>query len=1191
MDVRKSDGSYEEFSRRKLATIIKKVFKTADVKCDADCVKEIIDSLYIYDGILCSSIRKQLEERFSERDERLLKAYRGVKNKKEEIENFVERKINYINNYKKASNTANATVDDNSNVANKNIGVLNAEIHKEDNIQISRKMIMGKLKELYPTFNPKNYIKDLEHHIIYKHDESSFAGAIAPYTYSAKEVIEVKYNGNHYVLPFDQLWNIVEEEELLVDKENDVWQKYPEDLFVRECDNEFVPITTLTKKKRHRDLVRVKTSFGEDMVVTDNHPLITDKDNINNTIEAINSVDRPQFKTDDVLNFGNKDGIDVIECPDIQEYSKNYCINYSGQVSKRHIKVDWNLGYFVGFFVGDGNYNNGSGYINFTQKDKEVLVKLNEIMFESVGVAGRIRYKRDKQKCYTLSTPSSVVWWLLSDVFHVEDKAQNKTLPINFLEFNEDFSKGLICGLMDSDGTVNGSQLSIRLSSRACILQTTAILRHFGYGVGNTMQNLPFSNNSNHYNTNYTVWGVNCSAREGCVNLGNSDKLNKIINMAKDSSLKYKKSGETKIISVTKISESDAFLTLNEYIYDITTGSRCFSMNNLLVHNCVSLTMYPFLTNGLKHLGGLSAEPKNIDSYCGMYCNLIFAVSSQFAGAVATSESLLYFTYFCKKEWGENFYNESDSFYKIGYKLRELLNKSHYWTNNARELAEHDFGSEELNNLRDELVYESERSLTEDELKDYCEHIKNDPSYVLKFGDGTRTIKGQIHQYWQQIVYTISQPAAARGYQSAFVNFSYFDKPFFDGMFGNFYFPDGSQPDWESLKWIEKEFMMWFNNERLKCLLTFPVESFTLLYKDGKFEDEEMFNFVCEEYARGHSFFTYISDSVDSLSSCCRLKNKIQTKEFNFTNGNIGVQTGSKSVITLNLSRIIQDWFNGRKEKNNDFVFTNSDLDYNSLKSYLNKILERVYKYHTAYNELLWDMYDANLLPVYKSGFIDLNKQYLTIGLNGLNQAAEFLGIKCTDNEDYAKFCQNIFGDIKEQNTLHKVTEEKHKLTFNTEQVPAESLAVKNYKWDKEDDYWVPEDTNLYASYVYKPNENLSIFEKIRLMGRNYVGEYLDGGSAAHLNLDSHLSKKQYEKILKYAAENGCSYLTFNVPNCQCEDCGFIAKQPFDKCPHCGSSNVSLWDRIIGYLTKIKNWSDGRQIEQKLRVYDKIEKE
>lgn len=787
MNVRKSDGSLEEYSKRKLNSIVKKVFKSAEIECNNDCVKEIVDSLYIYDGILCSSIRKQLEERFSERDEKLLKAYRADKDKKVEIQHFTENKIKYINKYKKASNTANATIDDNSNVGNKNIGVLNAEIHKEENIQISRRMIMEKLKELYPGFNPKNYIKDLNHHIIYKHDESSFAGAIAPY--------------------------------------------------------------------------------------------------------------------------------------------------------------------------------------------------------------------------------------------------------------------------------------------------------------------------------------------------------------------------------------------------------------------CVSLTMYPFLTNGLKNIGGLSAEPKNIDSYCGMYCNLIFAVSSQFAGAVATSEALLYFTYFCKKEWGEDFYKEPESFYKIGPRLRTLLNKSHYWVNNAKELAEHDFGSKELNDLRDNIIKESCRPLTDVELQDYYEHIKEDPSYVVKLGDGTRTIRGQIHQYWQQIVYTLGQPASSRGFQSPFVNFSYFDKPFFEGMFGNFYFPDGTKPDWESLKWIEKEFMMWFNKERLRCLLTFPVESFTLLYKDGKFEDEEMYNFVCEEYARGHSLFTYISDSVDSLSSCCRLKNKLQTKEFNFTNGNIGVQTGSKSVITLNLSRIIQDWFNGQKDKNTEYKFSGTDTDYDNLNAYVNKILERVYKYHTAYDELLWDMYDSNLLSVYKAGFISLEKQYLTIGINGLNQAAEFLGIACRDNEQYSKFCQKIFGNIKEQNQLHKVTEGRHKKTFNTEQVPAESLAVKNYNWDKEDGYWVPTDTNLYASYVFKPNENISMLEKIRLMGKNFLGEFMDGGAAAHLNCDSHLSAVQYGHLLKYAAENGCNYITWNVPNCQCEDCGFIAKQPFEKCPHCGSTNVSLWDRIIGYLTKIKNWSDGRQIEQKTRIYEHINQE
>lgn len=531
---------------------------------------------------------------------------------------------------------------------------------------------------------------------------------------------------------------------------------------------------------------------------------------------------------------------------------------------------------------------------------------------------------------------------------------------------------------------------------------------------------------------------------------------------------------------------------------------------------CCSISMYPFLNEGIKDLGGLSASPKNLDSFCGMYINLIFAVASQFAGAVATSEFLVYFDYFARKEWGDEYYLNPD-------------------------------------------VKITDHSIRE------------------------KTIRKQIHQYFQQVIYSINQPAAARGMQAAFVNFSYFDKPFFDGMFGTFYFPDGTQPHWESVKWLQKEFMTWFNQERLRTVITFPVESVTLLYKDGKFQDEEMAEFVAEEYSRGHSFFTYISDSVDSLSSCCRLKNKIQTHEFNFTNGNMGVETGSKSVITLNLNRIVQDCC---KQHGGDPRFVSAK----NLKPYLIDILERVYKYHHAYNEILWDMYDANLLPAYKAGFIALNKQYLTIGINGLNQAAEFLGMKCTDNEEYKGFCQMIFSTIKEQNTLHNSSNRgKHKLTFNTECVPAESLAAKNYNWDKEDGYWVPEDTNLYASYIYKPNEDLSILEKIRLHGKDYIGDYLDGGSAAHLNLDHHLDKEQYTKILHYAAENGCQYFTFNIPNCECEDCGFIAKQPFTTCPKCGSTHVSLWDRIIGYLTKVKNWAEPRRIEQKTRVYENVE--
>ena len=446
---------------------------------------------------------------------------------------------------------------------------------------------------------------------------------------------------------------------------------------------------------------------------------------------------------------------------------------------------------------------------------------------------------------------------------------------------------------------------------------------------------------------------------------------------------------------------------------------------------CVSSTMYPFLINGLKNIGGLSASPKNLDSFCGMYINFIFAVSAMFAGAVATPEVLLYFTYFCKKEWGNDFYLKADNIIT---------------TNGGRE----------------------------------------------------KTIRSQIHQYWQQIVYSINQPSAARGLQSAFVNFAYFDKEFFKGMFGGFYFPDGTRPDWESLNWIQKEFMQWFNAERLKCMLTFPVESFALIHKDNEFKDEESAKFVAEEYARGHSFFTYISDTVDSLSSCCRLKNKIKTKEFNFTNGNMGIQTGSKSVITLNLNRIIQDWAKQEttwwSEKGDKNLFHCKD-NIPLFKKYLADILERVYKYHIAYNELLWDMYDANLLPVYKAGFIDLNKQYLTIGLNGLNQAAEFLGISCNDNKEYKDFCQLIFSIIKENNTKNKGKFNNHVLTFNTECVPAESLAIKNYNWDKKDNYKVPSDTNLYASYIFKPNDaNISVLDKFKLHGKDYIGDFLDGG-------------------------------------------------------------------------------------------------
>ena len=543
---------------------------------------------------------------------------------------------------------------------------------------------------------------------------------------------------------------------------------------------------------------------------------------------------------------------------------------------------------------------------------------------------------------------------------------------------------------------------------------------------------------------------------------------------------------------------------------------------------CVAITLYPFLLNGIKDLGGLSAKPQNIDSFCGMFVNLVFAIASQFKGAVATPGIFLCMDYFLRKEWGDIYYEKPNLVISSPYSKRK------------------------------------------------------------------KTIQGQIHQYFQQIVYSLMQPSGSRGNQSVFWNCSIFDKPFYDTMYGDFYFPDGTQPKWESLNWLQKEFLHWFNQERLKCILTFPVVSVCLIYQNGEFIDKELYEFACKEYSEGNSFFTYISDSADSLSSCCRLSSKLSKPQFNFTNGQLSEMTGSKNVITLNLNRIIQDWTNDSttkywipsdKNKLGSVPDISNPLMQSQFKEYLINILERIYKYQIAYNECLMELKKAKLLTVYDAGFIDMKKQYLTIGINGLNQAWEYLGGKCNKNKDYKMFCNLIFTTIKEQNQKHKTKE----LMFNTEFTPCESAAIKLYNRDKQDGYWVPDDTNLYASYIYKPNDTeISVLDKIYLHGRNFCGDNLDGGSSAHLNLDAHLSEEQYRKLLTYAAKVGCKYLTFNVPNCECDDCGFIAKQPFKECPRCKSQAVSLWDRVIGYLTKIKNWSAGRQIEQKTRVYSKM---
>ena len=507
---------------------------------------------------------------------------------------------------------------------------------------------------------------------------------------------------------------------------------------------------------------------------------------------------------------------------------------------------------------------------------------------------------------------------------------------------------------------------------------------------------------------------------------------------------------------------------------------------------CVAITMYPFLLEGLQPIGGLSARPKNLDSFCGMFVNLVFAISSQFAGAVATGEFLMYFDYFARKEWGDD-----------------------YWKRPEEMVDKH------------------------------------------------RNIDKTLEQKFQQIVYSINQPAAARNFQSVFWNISYFDKNYFEGLFGEFVFPDGTKPIWDSLNWLQKKFMTWFNNERTKCILTFPVETVALLTDGEDVVDKEWADFTAEMYSKGHSFFTYMSDSADSLSSCCRLRNEVTDNQFSYSLGAGGIATGSKSVMTLNINRLVQDAVNNGYD----------------MIEYLRENVQKVHKYQTAYNELLKDYLNDGLLTVYSAGFIHMKKQYLTVGVNGVIEAAEFLGIPVNDNPTYREFMQSILKTISDENRKAKTKE----LMFNTEFVPAENLGVKHANWDRKAGYFVPRD--CYNSYFYAVEDtSLTILDKFKLHGRAYVAS-LDGGSALHMNLDEHLSKEQYRNLLKVAAVNGTNYFTFNIPNTICNDCGHIDKRYLKECPKCGSKNIDYATRVIGYLKRVSNFSQARQEEASRRFY------
>lgn len=524
-----------------------------------------------------------------------------------------------------------------------------------------------------------------------------------------------------------------------------------------------------------------------------------------------------------------------------------------------------------------------------------------------------------------------------------------------------------------------------------------------------------------------------------------------------------------------KLTEKYGQKIADKYIEDIEKHRIYIHDETSLRPYCASITLFPFLLNGTKPLGGTSEAPKNIHSFCGSFVNLVYQVASGFAGAIATVEFLLYFDYFAKKTWGENYID-------------------------------------------------------------------------LHTAD--------VRQALQGVVYALNQPASARGNQSVFWNISVLDRFYFEQLFGGFKFPDGTQPVYEgTFRKLQMFFMEWFRQERERALLTYPVLTASILVDDEGKPKDKHFAWTCaEEMSNGLSFFVYESTSVDSLSSCCRLRSEFADNTFSYTLGAGGVSTGSVQVITINMNRYVQT----REEP-------------------FSTLLDRVHMYLLAHRAVIEDYIEGGLLPAYSTGFISLDKQFCTIGINGMLEASEYVKGKAD-----TAFFSSYLKDIYESN---KDWKEDTGVKFNTEFVPAENLGVKNAKWDKEAGLKVPR--ACYNSYFFPvEDDSYNIIDKLRLHGKENT-QWLDGGSACHLNMEQLMSKEQAYELICIAGKLGVNYWTFNVLMTICNDCGFINVNTENHCTKCGSKDIDYATRVIGYLKRISSFSTERQKEAGLRIYNK----
>ena len=428
-----------------------------------------------------------------------------------------------------------------------------------------------------------------------------------------------------------------------------------------------------------------------------------------------------------------------------------------------------------------------------------------------------------------------------------------------------------------------------------------------------------------------------------------------------------------------------------------------------------------------------------------------------------------------------------------------------------------------------------------------------------------------MNQQFQLFVYTINQPYRS-GTQSPFVNISVFDKYFLEEMFGGLSWVNPKTGEFVDidLKLVDKlqrQFTIWFLKESKEQIFTFPVltaASVADTDENGKryVKDEEFFRWIAEINKDRCLFNCYIGD-VSQLASCCRLRNDTsKMKEFfNSLGSSSNVKIGSHRVVTVNMPRLA---------KNSD----NLD-DFISKLSKKMEICRTILKFH---RDLLQKEIDLGILPLYSLNFMELEKQFSTVGLIGFYEAMDILGLNILEDSNlkYAKQVINFMNDRNEQFS------QEDKCLYNLEQIPGEACAIK---LAQKDNLLYGMDYKMYSNQVCPLVKNVPLTKRIKLQG--VFDASMSGGSVLHINIAEKItSTEMLLTLMNYAVENNVVYFACNYNISQCSN-KHLTVGKVNTCSICGEPIVENYLRVVGFLTPVSSWKEERRgkIDYESRVF------